>query len=211
MNRFSQIFICFIYFSLVFSKRLYVHQFEPGTEHLLLPNIILFSLYMGNVSYPHLPLLFESMRWNPTVHFTIINIITESDDSEHLVYLKSITKLDNLSVIRLTLNEWSKRVNSRLNVTVNFTKDWYYKLCDYKPAIAYLFPELVTKKYKFWGTICSVYTFCIIIYFLLQAMVIWMLYGVISQDLLPGFKAVQKIQGLLLQDGGDLLALLLFS
>jgi hypothetical protein len=30
----------------------------------------------------------------------------------------------------------------KLGINVPFTKKWFYKLCDYKPTLAYLFPEM---------------------------------------------------------------------
>lgn len=46
-----------------------------------MPPTVLFSIFMGKISYPHLPLLFESMKWNgPTVQFRIINIIPKGSD-----------------------------------------------------------------------------------------------------------------------------------
>ena len=52
------------------------HQFPEGAEHMLFSKTVTYSAYMGQIKYPHLPLLFESMKWNaPNVDFVIINII----------------------------------------------------------------------------------------------------------------------------------------
>jgi hypothetical protein len=52
------------------------HQFPEGSEHLEFARTVTYSAYMGQMKYAHLPLLFESMKWNaPHVKFVIINII----------------------------------------------------------------------------------------------------------------------------------------
>ena len=54
-------------------------QFPDGAEHMVFSKTVTYSAYMGQLKYPHLPLLFESMRWNaPHVDFVIINIIEGS-------------------------------------------------------------------------------------------------------------------------------------
>ena len=52
------------------------HQFPDGAEHMAFSKTVTYSAYMGQLKYAHLPLLFESMKWNaPNVDFVIINII----------------------------------------------------------------------------------------------------------------------------------------
>lgn len=147
---FSVLFICLIN-SFSNAERLYKHQFEPGSEHLSLPSIILFSIYMGKIQYPHLPLLFESMRWNSNVQFTIINIVPNSSYVTHLHVLANRLNVNNLKIFQMNLDEWNKRVNSKLKTNITFTDAWAYKLCDYKPALGYLFDDLATNKFKWWG------------------------------------------------------------
>lgn len=47
---------------------------QYAQPHHKLPKIRLFSSFMGEKFYPHYPLLFESMRFNPQVNFTIVYI-----------------------------------------------------------------------------------------------------------------------------------------
>jgi hypothetical protein len=106
------------------------------------------------MSYPWLPLLFESMRWNgPLVEFVIINVIKEgSNDAEEIIRLKESHAVINLHIVVLTIAEFSKLVHEKLGITVNMAPDWYYKLCDFKPVLAYLFPEYASEdKFKYWG------------------------------------------------------------
>ena len=62
-------------------KRLYSEkQFEDGSEHLILPKIIQYSIYMGKLHYLYFPLTLESMRYNPNVTFVLINIIEDNSN-----------------------------------------------------------------------------------------------------------------------------------
>ena len=139
------------------TTRLYVDQFPPGSEHLQLPNILHFSIFMEKDTghhYTHLPLLVESMRYNPKVQFVIINIA----ENPALGFGGKMTALaaqlgaTNLKIVTENIAAFTDRVYRRLNIRVPFTYDWYYKLCDYKPTLAYLYPELLDEKeYKYWG------------------------------------------------------------
>ena len=135
-------------------KRVYVDQFPPGTEHFKMPPTVLFSVYMGKLKYPHLPLLLESMRWNPQVTFQLINIIEDgSNQADDIVALgQKKMAVDNFKVKVVTISELRERVRDRLKIDVPFDKTWYYKMCDYKPTMAHLFPELASNQtYKYWG------------------------------------------------------------
>ena len=139
------------------SERVYVDQFPPGSEHLILPKIILFSIYMGKLKYNHLPLLLESMRWNPKVQFTLINLIEDNSpqDVAEITQLKQDMGITNFHVEVVTLSEMRKLVKARLDIDVPFEADWFYKMCDYKPTLAYLFPNLLAttdgEAYRYWG------------------------------------------------------------
>jgi hypothetical protein len=134
------------------SELVYVHQFPPGSEHLVLPQIVIFSIYMGKLTYDHLPLLLESMKFNPSVQFIMIHIVTSPTDSDEIISLRQLYNDRNFMVVKQTLAEFKKRVYERLGIQVPFTEEWYYKICDYKPTIAYLYPEyVVDQPYKYWG------------------------------------------------------------
>ena len=134
-------------------KRVYVDQFPKNSEHLIMPRTVVFSLYMGKLKYSHLPLLLESMRWNTNINFVLVNVIAiGSNDADDIVKLKSSMGVENFHVEVLTITEWRALVLKRLNIDVPFTKDWFYKLCDYKPTVAHLFPDLARNDtYKYWG------------------------------------------------------------
>jgi hypothetical protein len=102
-----------------------------------------------------MPLLLESMRWNPTVDFQMIHVVEEgskaAEVSQKLVAASGV-RVDNFKVTAVTIPELRIRVKDHLGIDVPFAKEWFYKLCDYKPTLAHLFPELAPKdKYKFWG------------------------------------------------------------
>lgn len=135
--------------------KLYLEQFPSGYEHLKLPPIVLFSIYMGPIKYQYFELTLESMRRNSGVDFVIVNIIpTDENDKRHRHAHRLISEasVPNLRVISLNLAQFHSLVAVRLGIVVHFTEDWYYKLCDYKPTLAHLFPDVIGKKqYKYWG------------------------------------------------------------
>ena len=118
---------------------------------------MLFSIYMGYIKYKHLPLLVSSMNFNPTTQFNIINIVEkESDADDALMQIRKFSKLNNANNVHLevlTLTAFSALVKERLNVDIKFDLSWGYKMCDFKPTLAYLFPKLSKdiNTYKYWG------------------------------------------------------------
>lgn len=89
--------------------------------------------------YPwYFPYFLHSCSFNPTVDFHIItDNQTQLDD-----------KPDNVKIIYKTLDEIKLSASQKLGFTVNI--DYPYKLCDFKPAYGFLFPEII-KNYDFWG------------------------------------------------------------
>ncbi len=80
----------------------------------------------------------HSCSHNPNIDFFII-----TDNRESLPI-----KANNVKIIYKTLNEINVTASQKLGLTVNI--DYPYKLCDFKPAYGFLFPELI-QDYDFWG------------------------------------------------------------
>ena len=101
------------------------------------PSIVILICYMGQ-----LPWYFEyfalSCRYNMSVDIVVI-----TDDRR---YSKPVPK--NIRFIFLNLKEISENATERLGFHVQITRG--YKLCDFKPAYAFLFPHLI-QGYDFWG------------------------------------------------------------
>jgi hypothetical protein len=64
----------------------------------------------------------------------------------------------NIIIKPMTYSELSARVREKLGIHVSFNSSWYYKICDYKPTFAHLFPEIFENglrkhrtPYKFWA------------------------------------------------------------
>jgi hypothetical protein len=130
----------------------YLNQFEDGSEQLRLPQIVFFSIYMGRVAYKHMPLLLESMRWNQNVNFILINIVQSSHHASKLIRLKQHLNVQNFYVRVVSFEEFSNIVEKKLGIRIQFDESWYYKMCDFKPTLPYLFPELSDPQiYKYWG------------------------------------------------------------
>ena len=88
--------------------------------------------------YPwYFPYFVHSCRFNPTVDFIII---TDNDEIIH-------NKPENIILIHRSLDELKISFEKKLGFSVSI--DFPYKLCDFKPAYGYLFPEVI-KNYDFW-------------------------------------------------------------
>jgi hypothetical protein len=99
--------------------------------------IALLTCWYG--SYPwYFPLFIHSCGYNPTVDFILI-----TDNKEPIP-----SKPNNVIVIDKTIANIKEIASARLGFTVNI--DYPYKLCDFKPAYGYIFPEIVAR-YDFWG------------------------------------------------------------
>lgn len=99
--------------------------------------IIIITCWYG--SYPwYFPYFICSCSYNPSIDFFII-----SDNKEAIP-----NKPRNVKLIFKTLEEISVAASEKLGFTVNI--DHTYKLCDFKPAYGFLFPQLING-YDFWG------------------------------------------------------------
>jgi hypothetical protein len=89
--------------------------------------------------YPwYFPLFIHSCGYNPTVDFILI-----TDNKEAIA-----NKPGNVIIVEKSLQAIREIASERLGFTVNI--DYPYKLCDFKPAYGYIFPEIVAG-YDFWG------------------------------------------------------------
>lgn len=79
----------------------------------------------------------ESVRYNPTIDFTLL-----TDDKSEWDYPQ------NVHVVYSTFTDIQQRVHIKLSNNCNIDKP--YKLCDYKPAYGYLFSDIIGD-YDFWG------------------------------------------------------------
>ncbi len=80
----------------------------------------------------------HSCSFNTSIDFYIIT------DNKQIVS----DKPDNVKIIFKTLEEINATASEKLGFQVNI--DYPYKLCDFKPAYGFLFPEII-KGYDFWG------------------------------------------------------------
>ncbi len=90
-------------------------------------------------AYPwYFPYFIHSCSFNPTIDFIII---TDNDE-----LIKRQPK--NVKLIHKSLEETKLNATQKLGFTVSINCP--YKLCDFKPAYGFLFPEII-KTYDFWG------------------------------------------------------------
>lgn len=89
--------------------------------------------------YPwYFPYFIDSCRYNPTVDFIII-----TENTEFIA-----NKSDNVIIVNKTMEELKSRFSEKLGFSVSI--DHSYKLCDFKPAYGFLFPEIIAD-YDYWG------------------------------------------------------------
>lgn len=101
-------------------------QFPINSEHLILPNISFLSIHMGKVTYSHLPLLLESMKYNsPQMQFTLINILAEDNlsDSNELKSLIRKMSVTNFHIHTMTYSMLSERVRDKIGMQTNISID----------------------------------------------------------------------------------------
>lgn len=98
--------------------------------------ILLLTCYYGKFPW-YFPYFLYSCAYNPSVDFVIIS----DNHYEH--------KLPgNVAIINLPWEEIKNRIGRRLGLHDQI--EFPYKLCDFKPAYGFIFPELI-KDYDFWG------------------------------------------------------------
>lgn len=116
-------------------------QFPKGSELLPLPNILVFSIFMGTMRYQYTHLTLESMRWNsPHVHHVLIQIIetNTSTEADGIRQLAARLAVPNFDIKLVTMAEWRARVRERLHIDVPFDKTWFYKVRDASPLVILL-------------------------------------------------------------------------
>jgi len=104
---------------------------------LKLTSIASITCWYGKFPW-YFPYFLHSCSFNPTVDFYIIT------DNKN----KIDNKPENVKIIYKTLDELKASASEKLGFSVNI--DYPYKLCDFKPAYGFLFPELI-EGYDFWG------------------------------------------------------------
>jgi hypothetical protein len=149
-----------IHLNIVYAKLIYNpgQQFPLNSEYLKMPSTILISVFMGQMHYSYFNLTLHSIRSNPTIDFMIIHIVSASTESSK--YFKQFNIPSNLQIESVTFYQFSQLVQHKLNLTIHFNIKWYYKMCDYKPTLAYLFSNVIENRintfhhsdnYSFWG------------------------------------------------------------
>lgn len=102
-----------------------------------LHSICIITCWYGE--YPwYFPYFVKSCRYNPSIDFVII-----TDNNSTI-----LDKPENIKIIQKTLNEFKTNATNRFDFDVVI--DNPYKLCDFKPAYGFLFPEIIAP-YTFWG------------------------------------------------------------
>lgn len=102
-------------------------------------SIALITCWYGPFPW-YFPYFVFSCKYNPTVDFIIV---TDNEDEIQ-------NKPDNFKIIYTKFEDLKSNFSEKMGFKVSL--DYPYKLCDFKPAYGYLFPDII-KKYDFWGHI----------------------------------------------------------
>jgi hypothetical protein len=100
-------------------------------------SIAIITCYFGKWPW-YFPYFLHSCKFNPTIDFIII-----TDNAEEI-----LNKPDNVIILKKKLNEIVNTASKKIGFTIVI--DNPYKLCDFKPAFGFLFPEIIAN-YNFWG------------------------------------------------------------
>lgn len=93
--------------------------------------------YFGEIPW-YFKFFIHSCKYNPSVSFCII---TDND-------AKIITVPKNVFFRKITIEQLQQLATRKLGFSTKL--DNSYKICDFRPSLGYLFPELI-KGYDFWG------------------------------------------------------------
>jgi hypothetical protein len=108
-----------------------------NNENVKCKSIVILTCWYGPFPW-YFPYFIHSCSFNSTVDFIIIT------DNKELV----LNKPANVKIIHKKIEEIKTSASQKLGFEVKI--DYPYKLCDFKPAFGFLFPEII-KGYNFWG------------------------------------------------------------
>jgi hypothetical protein len=106
------------------------------------------------------------MKYNQRVQFVLINVVIDTDPvAGHASRVVRIAKrAPNFKVLIVSVDEFKRRCKQYLNIEIPITKEnayvkkYSYKIAEFKPALALMFPEQFTEAnrdpsdpFKFWG------------------------------------------------------------
>ncbi|MBP3517922.1 MAG: hypothetical protein J6K31_05890 [Parabacteroides sp.] len=99
--------------------------------------IIFVILYFGDYAW-YIPHFIKSCKFNPSINFLILSDLGSK--------FKNIP--DNVTIKDYSVSEFQKVASQSLGFPISIETN--YKICDFRPAIGYIFPDLI-KGYDFWG------------------------------------------------------------
>lgn len=99
--------------------------------------IVLITPFIGEWPW-YFPYFIHSCRYNSSIDFVIL-----TDNDFRLFDLPK-----NLSIINYSITNFIKDASDALGFEVKIDRG--YKLCDFKPALGYIYPDII-KNYDYWG------------------------------------------------------------
>lgn len=106
-------------------------------ENIKYKRLVIITCWYGTFPW-YFPYFIHSCSFNPSIDFIIIT------DNKELISFKP----NNVKIINKSLEEIKEIAAEKLGFKLHI--DNPYKLCDFKPAYGFIFPEIVMG-YDFWG------------------------------------------------------------
>lgn len=129
-----------------------------------LPRIISYSIHMGRMTQSYLRFTLHSIKLNSGVQFVLINVVVHDSDASRVRRIASIVGASNFHVEVIPVQEFTRRCREVLGIELPindgnaYVGKYAYKLAEFKPALALLFPEQMTLRapsatqpFDFWG------------------------------------------------------------
>jgi hypothetical protein len=104
------------------------------------------------------------MKLNPAVQFVLINVVVNESDAARVLRIASVVGARNFHVEVISVDEFKRRCKAALGIelpiddTNAYVGKYAYKLAEFKPALALLFPEQLSLRasssaepFDFWG------------------------------------------------------------
>lgn len=97
-------------------------------------SVVVFALHFGPLNHAHFPLVVESMGWNPSIRFILMNIYTMKGT-------RSRREIDspNFEILTVDENQFNQMLKKHLGISSHLSGDALSsKLKDYRPWLPLL-------------------------------------------------------------------------
>lgn len=127
---------------------IFLSVYTPQYQVFGAPTIVLVT-FIYTEKVPPLYDLFLLSAWkNPTIQFRVVSDMNALELPFNVARNRSGPS--NVKIIHTPWNDVNTALSKHLNISFKLNASDAYKLCDFKPMIAHVFPDVV-KGFDFWG------------------------------------------------------------